>query len=136
MTNPTVRIPKTLIPLVDKMAKDRGVAPSVLVGQAIRFYLSATDPSLVATTVAEALKPLAADLRHVKYILDKQQAVETKPAAISTSPERPIRSDTSETNGTNRREDIQERIEQKRQQAIDRLFHKPSSPITTEGTNP
>jgi hypothetical protein len=134
MTNPTVRIPKPLIPLVDQTAKERGVAPSVIVGQAIRFYLSATDPALIAMAVVEAIKPLAADIRHMKYLLDKQ-AADPK----STPTNSPIRSEKSETD---RHAVIQEvidtrqKIEQRRQAAIDRMKHKTSSPTTTNtGTN-
>lgn len=121
MTNPTVRIPKTLIPLVDKTAKDRGIRPSVLVGQAIRFYLSATDPSLVATAVAEAIKPLSADLRHVKYVIDKQSAA---------TPE------CQESTEANRRDLLLEIAEQKRRDALSRINQKSHPSTTAVGTSP
>lgn len=130
MAKAIIRIPKNLITVVDKAAVERGVRPALLVGQAIRFYLAATDPALIATAVSDAIKPLASDLRHIKYVLDKQAPTVDSTAAIS----RPA--PTSEAADAKRRNLILELTEQKRRDALDRLRQKSSSPSTNEGTHP
>lgn len=121
MANPTVRIPKHLIPMVNKAVAERGVRASALIGQAIRFYLSATDPNLVATAVLEAVKPLANDLRHVKYLVDKQ-------AATTDSVKSKAEAD------ADRRQVFQDIRDRRVKEAMERINQKSHSP--TEGTKP
>lgn len=126
MVKPTVRIPKVLLNAVDKAATERGVSPSVLTSQAIRFYLAATDPELVAKAVVDALKPLTADIRHIRYRLDQQ--AEAAPARS----EQGVSNPTTEQSAEGRRSDlIKELIEQKRQATLTR-FHSTTS---TNGGN-
>lgn len=71
MANPTVRIPKSLLSAVDRAASNRSVKPAAVVTQALRFYLTATDPALVASAVAEILRPLAADIQRIKCAVEE-----------------------------------------------------------------
>lgn len=127
MTNPIVRIPKDLLSAIDKVAGDRGVRASVLIGQAIRFYLAATEPALVAAAITEAIKPLAADLRHIKYVLDKQTATADPAPSRPASP--------SASSDAERRNLLLEIQEQKRRAALDRMSQKSHSNSPIEGNH-
>lgn len=108
MANPTVRIPKSLLAAVDRAASERGVRPAVIVAQAIRFYLTATDPALVATAVAEILRPLATDIQHIKRALDARPFA----AAVGTE---------EVPHNNQNRNLILELVEQKRRAALEQI---------------
>lgn len=114
MIQPTIRIPKNLLPAVEQAATQRGVSPAVLTAQALRFYLAATDPQLVANAVAEALKPIASDIRHIRYRLDRP--TEETATAVTSS---------------DRHDLIQQLVEQKRQATLARLH-----PTAADGGHP
>lgn len=118
MAKPTVRIPKNLLAAVDAAASERGVQPSTLVQQAVRFYLAATDPRLVANAVAEALKPVAADIRHIKYQVDKRGTDPASAGAVA---------------GPQQGDYIRQLVEEKARHIRDRLTS--SSPQPTRAGN-